>query len=234
MKVILFGATGMVGQGVLRECVLDPDVETVVSVVRRQTSPMLGRKSDKVREVVAENFFDLTRIEGTLVDFDACFFCAGVSSVGMKEDEYRRVTFDLTLAVARTLLRLNPTTARGGMTFVYVSGAGTDSSEKGRVMWARVKGATENALLEMAFKAAYVFRPGLIVPMQGIQSKTKLYRSIYAAMRPVLPLLLRLFPRSVTTSEQVGRAMLAVAKQGYPRPVLEAKDIARLGGGVAC
>jgi uncharacterized protein YbjT (DUF2867 family) len=222
----VFGGTGMVGQGVLRECVLDPGVESVVSVVRRATAPILGRKSDKVREVVAENFLDLTRVEGNFAGFDACFFCAGVSSVGMKEDEYRRVTFDLTIAAAQTLLRLNPTTASGGMTFVYVSGAGTDSSEKGRVMWARVKGATENALLAMEFKAAYMFRPGVIVPLHGITSKTKLYRGIYAAMRPVLPLLLRRFPQVVTTTEQVGCAMLAVAKHGYAKPVLEARDIA--------
>jgi uncharacterized protein YbjT (DUF2867 family) len=219
----------MVGQGVLRECVLDPDVEAVVSVVRCATSPMLGRRSDKAREVVAENFYDLTRVEGNFSGLDVCFFCAGVSSMGMKEDDYRRVTFDLTMAAARTLLRLNPTTASGGMTFVYVSGAGTDSSEKGRVMWARVKGATENALLAMAFKAAYMFRPGLIVPLHGITSKTKLYWGIYAAMRPVLPLLLRWFPQVVTTTEQVGRAMLAVAKYGYAKPVLEARDIAKVG-----
>jgi uncharacterized protein YbjT (DUF2867 family) len=229
MRVIVFGGTGMVGQGVLRECVLDPEVESVVSVVRRPTAPMMGRKSDKVREVVAENFYDLSKVEGNFSGLDACFFCAGVTSMGMKEDEYRRVTFDLTMAVARTMLRLNPTTENGGMTFVYVSGAGTDSSEKGRVMWARVKGATENALLAMAFKAAYMFRPGVIVPLHGITSKTKLYSSIYTVLRPVLPLLLRWFPQAVTTTEQVGRAMLAVAKHGYAKPVLEARDIARLG-----
>ena len=229
MRVIVFGGSGMVGQGVLRECVLDPQVGTVVSVVRRATAPILGRKSDKVREVVAENLYDLTRVEGSLAGFDACFFCAGVSSVGMKEDEYRRMTFDMTMAVARTLLRLNPTTENGGMTFVYVSGTGTDSSEKGRVMWTRVKGATENALLAMEFKAAYMFRPGLIVPLHGIRSKTKLYRGIYAATRPVLPFLLRLFPQTVTTTERVGRAMLAVAKHGYTTKVLESRDIARMG-----
>jgi uncharacterized protein YbjT (DUF2867 family) len=222
----------MVGQGVLRECVLDPDVEAVVSVVRRMTRPTLGRTSDKVSEVVAEDFYDLSKLEGNFAGFDACFFCLGVSSVGMKEEEYRRVTYDLTLAVARTLLRLNPTTAGGGMTFVYVSGAGTDSSEKGRSMWARVKGATENALLGMGFTAAYMFRPGLIVPLDGIKSKTKLYSSIYAVMRPVLPMLLKVFPQYVTTTEQVGRAMLAVAKDGYSTPIVEARDIARLGTGL--
>ncbi|MDP9052377.1 MAG: NAD-dependent epimerase/dehydratase family protein [Acidobacteriota bacterium] len=229
MRAIVFGGTGMVGQGVLRECVLDSAVESVVSVVRRPTAPMLGRKSDKVREVVAENLHDLSKVEGNFSGLDACFFCAGVSSMGMKEEDYRRVTLDLTMAVARTMLRLNPTNESGGMTFVYVSGAGTDSSEKGRVMWARVKGATENGLLAMAFKAAYMFRPGVIVPLHGITSKTKLYSSIYTAIRPVLPLLLRWFPQAVTTTEQVGRAMLAVVKHGYAKPVLEARDIARLG-----
>jgi len=219
----------MVGQGVLRECVLDPEVEAVVSVVRHATGPSLGRKSDKVREVVAANFFDYSKIEGNFAGFDACLFCLGVSSVGRKEPEYRKVTFDLTLAAARTLLRANPTTANGGMTFIYVSGAGTDSSEKGRVMWARVKGATENALLGMGFKAAYMFRPGGIVPLHGITSKTKLYQTIYTALTPVLPLLLRWFPQYVTTTEQLGRAMLEVAKHGYATPVLEARDIARVG-----
>jgi uncharacterized protein YbjT (DUF2867 family) len=219
----------MVGQAVLRECMLDPDIEAVVSVVRRATRPILGRTSDKVREVVAENFSDLGKVEGNFAGFDACFFCAGVSSVGMQEEEYRRVTYDLTTAVARTLLRLNPTTASGGMTFVYVSGAGTDASEKGRVMWARVKGATENALLGMGFRAAYMFRPGLIVPLHGITSKTKVYRVAYTTLKPFLALLLRVFPQYVTTTEQLGRAMLAVAKDGYPTPVLEARDIARVG-----
>jgi len=229
VKAIVFGGTGMVGQGVLRECVLDPEVEAVVSVVRRATGPSLGRKSDKLREVVASNFFDYSKIAGNLAGFDVCLFCLGVSSVGMKEAQYRKVTYDLTLAAGRTLLRVNPTTASGGMTFIYVSGAGTDSSERGRVMWARVKGATENALLGMGFKAAYMFRPGGIVPMHGITSKTRLYSSVYAVLRPVLPLLLRWFPQYVTTTEQLGRAMLAVAKHGYATPVLESRDIARVG-----
>ena len=148
--------------------------------------------------------------------------------MGMKEPEYRKVTYDLTMAAAHAVLRQNPTNASGGMTFIYVSGAGTDSSERGRVMWARVKGATENALLARGFKAAYMFRPGGIVPLDGITSKTALYRVIYKMLKPVLPLLLR-FPQYVTTTEQVGRAMLAVAKHGYPKQVLEAADIARIG-----
>ena len=226
MRVILFGATGMVGQGVLRECVLDPQVEAVLSVVRRASGPSLGRRSEKVREIVTDNFYDFSRIEREFAGYDACFFCLGVSSFRMKEAEYRRVTFDLTMTAARAVLRENPTTASGGMTFIYVSGAGTDSSEHGRVMWARVKGETENALLGMGFKAAYMFRPGAIVPLHGITSKTTLYRVTYTALKPFLPVLLRVFPKYVTTTEQVGRAMLAVAKHGYPKRVLEAVDIA--------
>ncbi len=225
MRVILFGATGMVGQGVLRECVLDADVDAVLSVVRRASGPSLGRRSEKVRELVTDAFYDFSGVEGDFAGFDACFFCLGVSSVGTKEEEYRRVTYDLTMAAAQAVLRQNPTTASGGMTFIYVSGAGTDSSEQGRVMWARVKGATENALLAMGFKAAYMFRPGAIVPLHGITSKTKLYRVAYSVLRPFLPVLLRSFPQYVTTTEQVGRAMIAVAKLGHPKPVLEAVDI---------
>jgi uncharacterized protein YbjT (DUF2867 family) len=186
----------------------------------------LGRRSEKLREVVAGDLADLSRIEGELVGSDACLFCTGVSAMGMNEADYRRVTYHLTIAVARTLLRLNPATANGGMTFVYVSGAGTNAN--GRAMWARVKGETEDWLLSMGFKAAYMFRPAMIVPRDGIVSKTRAYRVLYAALKPVLPLLLRRFPRYVTTTDQVGRAMIAVAKHGYAKPVLEPEDIARV------
>jgi uncharacterized protein YbjT (DUF2867 family) len=226
LRVIIFGATGMVGQGVLRECVLDPQVEAVLSVVRRASGPSLGRRSEKVREIVTDNFYDFSRIEKEFAGYDACFFCLGVSSFRMKEAEYRRVTFDLTMTAARAVLRENPTTASGGMTFIYVSGAGTDAGS--RSMWARVKGETENALLGMGFKAAYMFRPGAIVPLHGITSKTTLYRVTYTALKPFLPVLLRVFPKYVTTTEQVGRAMLCVAKHGYPKHVVEAVDIAAL------
>ncbi|HXI56585.1 MAG TPA: epimerase, partial [Polyangia bacterium] len=175
MRIILFGATGMVGQGALRECLLDPDVSEVLSIGRtpvRRTA--VGPTDAKLREQVLADPGDLSSIEGQLVGYDACFFCLGVSSVGMTEAAYRRITYDLTLAAARTLSRLNP-----GMTFIYVSGAGTDSSERGRSMWARVKGQTENALLALPFKAAYMFRPGIIQPLHGIVSKTPLYRTFY-------------------------------------------------------
>jgi uncharacterized protein YbjT (DUF2867 family) len=218
MKVLLFGATGMVGQGVLRECLRDPDVDRIVTLGRSAT----GVEHAKLREIVHRDMFDYTSIENELGGFDACFFCLGVSSFRMSEAVYTRLTYDLTMAAARTLARLDPQ-----MTFVYVTGAGTDSTEKGRSMWARVKGRTENDLLRLPFKAAYMFRPGAIVPMHGVRSKTALYQSIYSMTRPVLPLLQRLFPNAIVTTEQVGRAMLAVAKRGAPSPILESRDIAR-------
>ena len=219
MRVILFGASGMVGQGVLRECLLDPEVTAVLSIVRSPT----GQQHTKLREIVHKDFFDFTSLESELSGFDACFFCLGVSSAGMSEENYRRVTYDITLAAAITLAKLNPT-----MTFVYVSGAGTDSSERGRAMWARVKGQTENALLRLPFKAAYMFRPGVIVPLHGIKSRTMIYRVPYAVLGPILPLLKRLFPKYVTTTEKLGRAMLSAAKRGAPKAILESADINQL------
>lgn len=216
MKVLLFGGSGMVGRGVLRECLLAPDVEQVLSIVRAPT----GEQHPKLRELVHGDFFDYAAIEHELAGFDACFFSLGVSSAGMNEERYRRITYDLTLAAARVLARLNR-----GMTFIYVSGMGTDSSARGRVMWARVKGETENALLALPFKAAYMFRPALIVPLHGIRSKTAVYRAAYAVLGPLLPWLYAHFPRYVTTTEQVGRAMLKAARQGAPKRVLENADI---------
>ncbi len=216
MNVVLFGASGMVGQGVLRECLLDQDVGRVLSIVRKPT----GQQHAKVRELVHLNFFDFSTIEGDLTGFDACFFCLGVSSGGMSEEAYMRVTYDLTMAAARTLAKLNP-----GMTFIYVSGMGTDSSERGRTMWARVKGKTENALFGLPFKSAYMFRPGVIQPLHGIKSKTKVYQAFYTVLGPLLPALKKLFPSSVTTTEQVGRAMLKIAKLGGPKRILDNRDI---------
>ncbi len=219
MKVILFGATGMVGQGVLRECLLDPAVDSVLAVGRSPT----GQRHPKLRELLHDNFFDFSAIESELTGYDACFFCLGVSSVGMDEERYRHLTYDLTLSAAVTLARLNP-----GMVFVYVSGRGTDASERGSLMWARIKGRTENDLLKLPFRAAYMFRPAGIQPLHGIRSKTGWVQAIYVAAAPLLSLLHRLAPAYMTTTEQVGRAMIKVAREGYPKPVLESEDINRL------
>jgi len=219
MKVLLFGASGMVGQGVLRECLLDPEVTGIVSIVRSSA----GQQSPKLREIVHQDFLDFSAIEAELAGLDACFFCLGVSSAGMSEENYRRITYDITMAAAGTLVKLNPQ-----MTFIYVSGAGTDSSENRRTMWARVKGQTENALLRLPFKAAYMFRPGMIVPLHGIKSRTKVYRIFYTLLWPPLMLARALAPKYVTTTEKLGRAMLITAKHGAPKPVLESSDINKL------
>lgn len=218
MKIILFGATGMVGQGVLRECLLDDGVQSVLAVGRMA----LEQTHSKLSNLAHANLYDYSAIEKSLSGYDACFFCLGVSASGMSEAQYHRITYDLTLAAAQTLSRLNPQ-----MTFVYVTGMGTDSSEKGRSMWARVKGKTENALLRLPFKAAYMFRPGMIQPLHGIKSKTGLYRAIYAVTGPLLPVIKALAPSSITTTEQVGRAMIKVARDGAPHAVLEAADISK-------
>jgi uncharacterized protein YbjT (DUF2867 family) len=222
MRAVLFGATGMVGQCVLRECLEDADVELVAAIGRSGT----GVQNAKLREILHADLLDYTAIESQLRGFDACFFCLGVSSVGMKPEEYERITYGFTIAAARMLSRLNPQ-----MTFVYVSGAGTDSSEKGRTAWARVKGRTENELLRLPFKAAYMFRPGIIQPLKGIRSKTAPVRVLYLVLRPVMPLLRRIAPNLIVTSEQLGRAMVAAAKQGAPKRILEVRDISELAGG---
>jgi uncharacterized protein YbjT (DUF2867 family) len=219
MNVLILGATGMVGQGVLRECLLDDGVARVVTLGRSPT----GQAHPKLREIVHANLLDLTPIESDLRGLDACFYSLGATAAGKSEAEYTRINYDLTLSVAGTLARLDP-----DMTFVYVSGMGTDSTERGRTMWARVKGRTENALLRLPFKAAYMLRPGIILPMHGIKSKTTLYRVMYTLMTPLYPALRALFPRAITTTEHLGRVMLRLARSGYSKPVLEAADIALL------
>jgi uncharacterized protein YbjT (DUF2867 family) len=209
----------MVGQGVLRECLIDPSVERVVTVGRRST----GDKHPKLGELVYPDLSTLAPLEPQLGGFDACLFCLGVSALGMTEVQYTRVTYDLTIGVAKTLLRTSP-----GLTFIYVSGAGTDGSERGRAMWARVKGRTENALLSLPFKAAYMFRPGLIIPLHGIRSSTRWYNAAYFVLKPIAPVLERIAPTIITTTDHVGRAMLAVARNGYPSHILEMADINRL------
>ena len=220
MKVMILGATGMVGQGVLRECLLDPGVKSVLVIGRNAT----GRQHEKLREIVHPDLSNLSAMDGRLSGYDACFFCLGVSAVGMREEAYRRLTYDLTISAAGTLAKLNPT-----MTFIYVSGAGTDSTERGRMMWARVKGKTENTLLQMPFKAVYMFRPGYIQPLHGVRTKTKWYGAFYAMMAPLYPVWKLLFPKYVTTSECIGRAMLNVARRGAPKSVLENQDIESIG-----
>jgi uncharacterized protein YbjT (DUF2867 family) len=216
MRILLFGATGMVGQGVLRECLLDSRVASVVAVGRGGT----GQLDPKFHEVAHNDFLDFSRIEDQLSRFDACFFCLGVTSAGMSEQDYQRVTYGFTIAAAQTLVKLNPE-----MTFIYVSGAGTDSSERGRSMWARVKGKTENELLRMPFHGVYIFRPGVIVPLHGVQSRTALYRVFYRLLAPILPWLNFRFPKYVTSTERIGRAMLKIACNGWPKHVLETSDI---------
>lgn len=211
MRVVVFGATGMLGQGVLRECLLAPDVESVVAVGRAPT----GVTHEKLRDVVHKDLLDLSPIAGDLAGLDACFFCLGVSSTGMSEADYRRITHDVTMAAAGVLAADNP-----DLTFVYVSGAGTD----GKAMWARVKKATEDALLEL-FPKAYMFRPGFIQAKHGATSRTRLYRITYRFVAPIAPLLRRLFPNQITTTELIGLAMLNAARHGAPKHILDPRDI---------
>jgi uncharacterized protein YbjT (DUF2867 family) len=208
----------MLGQGVLRECLLAPDVEQVTTIGR---SPTLSAHP-KRRHIVHHDFLNFSALEGQLGGFDACFWCVGVSSVGMTESAYRRVTCEAMLAAARPLAVLNP-----GMTFVFVSGAGADSTERGRIMWARVKGEAENALARIPFKATYVFRPAFVQPLHGIRSRTAFYNTLYAILSPAVSLLKKAAPNYVTTTELFGKAMLAVARRGAPKRILENADINR-------
>jgi uncharacterized protein YbjT (DUF2867 family) len=219
MKVILFGASGMVGQAVLRECLRDDGIEQVLAIGRRST----GVTDPKLRELIRDDLFDFDNIDADLRTYDACFFCLGVSAAGMSEADYTHLTFDLTLGWARTLARANPT-----MTFVYVSGAGTG----GKAMWAQVKGRTENALLAL-FPSAYMFRLAMLRPMNGEVSKTRWTRISYIVFRPLLPLLRSLFPGAVITTEEFGRAMIHVARHGAPKRVLESRDLRALGAASA-
>jgi uncharacterized protein YbjT (DUF2867 family) len=216
MNILIFGATGMVGQGVLRECLLDPNVQLVVTIGRTATNA----QNSKLRQIVHPDLWNYATIESDLKNFDACFFCLGVGSAGMAEKDYARVTHGITIAAAETLARLNPK-----MVFIYVSGTGTDSSEKGRMMWARVKGKTENALLRLPFANAYMFRPGFIEPAHGEISRNKLYRVLFVFTKPVLPLLRRIFPNQILTTHQIARAMLNLVTHSYPKHILEIKDI---------
>lgn len=213
IKAIVFGATGMVGEGVLSVCLSHPDVESILVVGRRSCDV----RHPKLKELVHTDFYDYRSIEEHLQGYNACYFCLGVTSVGKKEEEYSRLTYDLTLQAARTLSRLNP-----DMTFCYVSGEGTDSSERGRLMWARVKGKTENDLRKLPFKASYAFRPGFIKPIKGQKNAygiSKILGSVY-------PVLQMLFSKHVCTLDDLARAMIRVTLVGNTSPVLENTDIA--------
>ena len=214
INAIITGATGMVGEGVLLECLDHPDIERIVVLNRKP----LGLTHPKLREIIVNDFFELEPIARELSGYNACFFCLGVSSVGISREEYRHITFDLTLSVAQVLAGLNP-----DMTFCYVTGAGMDSSEKGRVAWARVKGATENALLRL-FKNAYMFRPGFMKASPG----QKNLKSWYKYIEWLYPLGRRLYPGGFCTLREVGQAMINAAAKGYPKQILEVRDIVAL------
>lgn len=221
MKAILFGASGMIGQGVLLECLADPEVEAVLAVGRSPSNA----NHPKVTDMVMPDLYDYSAVGDRLKGYDACFFCLGVSSAGMSEADYTKITYDLTMAAAAAVLKANP-----NLTFCFISGASTDSTEKGSAMWARVKGRAENALLKLGFKKAYMFRPGLIQPLKGIKSRTASYRAFYLAFGWLLPVVKAVLPSTITTTERVGLAMINAVRKGYATPILESRDINLLAG----
>lgn len=214
IKTIITGTTGMVGEGVLHECLNHPEVESVLVINRRPCNI----NHPKLTEIIQDNFYDFINIENQLKGFNACFFCLGTTSVGKKEEEYTKITFEITKALADVLVKLNP-----GMTFCYISGSGTDSSEKGRVMWARVKGRTENYILNLGFKQAYTFRPALIKPTKGLKKTLKLYKYLF----PILPIIKLLIPSYICSLKEIGLAMINVVGNGYDKKVLEVRDIVK-------
>lgn len=215
IRAILTGATGMVGEGVLHECLIHPDVEHVLVINRRPC----GVSHPKLEEIVHTDFHNLSSIEQAVYPYNACFFCLGVSSIGLKEPEYHRLTYELTLHVAETLAKKNH-----DMVFCYVSGSGTDSTEKGRSMWAKVKGKTENDLMRLPFKKAYMFRPGYMQPTKGMKNTLK----GYGAIAWLYPMLRVLFPGFVCSLREVGLAMIHAVSRGYDKSILEVRDIVTL------
>jgi hypothetical protein len=219
IRPIIFGSTGMIGQGVLLECLTSTNVEAVL-VVNRQTCNITH---PKLKEIIHKDFFDIAQIANEFKNYNTCFFCLGISSAGLRESDYYKTTYELTLSIAHTLHNANK-----DMAFCYISGAGTDSTEKKRIMWARVKGKTENALLKLHFKNAYMFRPGYIQPLRGIKSKTKLYNTIYLFLKP-LYFILKPFKSIVTNTETLGKAMINAVIYNYEINILESKDINEIG-----
>ncbi len=215
IRAIITGVTGMVGEGVLHECLQHPEVEQVLVINRKPC----GIIHPKLKEIVHSDFYNITPIENQLTNYNACFFCLGVTSIGLKEPEYHKLTYDLTMNVARTLSKLNP-----DMTFCYVSGASTDSTEKGKSMWARVKGKTENHLMQLPFKKVYAFRPGYMHPTKGLKNTLNYYK--YLSW--LYPVFRTLFPNSVSTLAQLGQAMINTVNKGPEKSILEVKDINEL------
>ena len=220
MNAVIFGATGMVGKGVLLECLDDARVEHILLVSRHP----IDVSHPKIREIVHADFTAFETLTPAFADIDACFYCLGVTAVGLSEGQYHHLTYDVTLAAATALA----SASAGRLTFCYVSGEGTDSTEHGGTMWARVKGTTENALLRLPFKAAFMFRPGYIQPLRGIRSKTRWYQALYDVIGPFYPIVRRLFPKYVTTTTDIGRAMIRVAVSGWSRHILSSGDINQL------
>ena len=218
IKAIITGSTGMLGKGVLLECLESPDIESVLVINRHP----VGLKHEKLKEIILTDFHDLSSIKEQLAGYNTCYFCLGISAAGMSEKDYSRITYDLTLNFAQTLLSLNPE-----LTFCYISGAGTDSREKSRMMWARVKGKTENALLALPFKTAYMLRPAYIQPMKGIRSSTRIYNIFYTILKPLYPIL-KAFPKIVTNTEKLGKAMIKLVLMNYNKKILENIDINKL------
>ena len=218
MKVIIYGASGMVGRGVLNQCLSATDVNEIVIVVRKS----LNLSHEKLSEIVVPDLNETSYLNA-IHHFDACFYCLGISASNVSEAQYTAVNYDLTVNVAQSLELTNPT-----MCFIYVSGAGTDSTEQGKSMWARVKGRTENKLKTMKFKSVYLFRPAMIQPLDGIESQTTSYRLFYKFLKPFFPIIQRISPNALLTTQSIGDAMLNAVRFGYPTQILEVKDIVQL------
>jgi uncharacterized protein YbjT (DUF2867 family) len=216
IKAVIFGATGMVGEGVLHQAIQSPDVEEILVISRRPT----GVQHEKVKEKIIEDFYNFSERDEYLKGYNACYFCLGISSLVVSATDYVKITYDLTLSAARALAALNP-----DMTFCYVSGSGTDSTEKGKIRWARVKGKTENDLLRLQFKQVFLFRPGYIRPIKGLKKSYRASKMI----SPIYPLLKKLFPGYVCTLQELGNAMISVTLNGYAKSHLENTDISLIG-----
>ncbi len=215
-KVIITGATGMIGKGVLLECLDHPEIKEVLAIGRNSQ----GMTHPKLKELIHQDFTNFGDIQGQLMDYDACFFCLGISAAGLNEPQYKKITYDFTMTLANTLKDINPE-----MTFNYVSGVGTDSTEKGKMMWARIKGKTENDLLKLGFKQAFMFRPGAIIPLRGIQSRTKTYQFMYDYFMWLVKAIKAIAPNAVVNTTQIGLAMINSMLKGYTKKVLTPKDI---------